>query len=172
MRVVGYVAYAMMLDEKRNKLDAKGTKYWFVSYCKGTKAYSLMCLQTKKIIKNRDVVFMNDNTSVKNDMEIYQSGKNEGLRWSLRRNLLNRICVIIVGSERSKSEITWLQLKKQSKYMRIMTAMSRDLAKMEDILRRNGIHMESAGRITFFSNATKSKLMWHFLMILLICAKH
>jgi hypothetical protein len=48
MQVFGCLAYAMVPDEKRGKPDAKGTKCLFLGYCEGTKAYRLMCLQTKK----------------------------------------------------------------------------------------------------------------------------
>jgi hypothetical protein len=64
MRVFGCIAYAMVPDENRGKLDAKGTKCLFLGYCEGTKAYRLMCVQSKKIIKCRDVEFMEDSTSV------------------------------------------------------------------------------------------------------------
>ena len=37
-----------------------------------------MCLQTKKIIKNKDVVFMEDGTSVGNALKMRLSGRNEG----------------------------------------------------------------------------------------------
>jgi hypothetical protein len=77
MRVFGCIAYAMVPDEKRGKLDAKGTKCLFLGYCEGTKAYRLMCVQSKKIIKCRDVEFMEDSTSVGNDLEIRPSGRNE-----------------------------------------------------------------------------------------------
>ncbi len=30
----------------------------FLRYCEGTKAYRLMCVETKRIIKSRDVVFL------------------------------------------------------------------------------------------------------------------
>jgi hypothetical protein len=30
----------------------------FFRYCEGTKAYRLMCVETKRIIKSRDVVFL------------------------------------------------------------------------------------------------------------------
>jgi hypothetical protein len=36
-----------------------------------------MCVQSKKIIKCRDVEFMEDNTSVSNDLEMRPSGRNE-----------------------------------------------------------------------------------------------
>ena len=39
MRVFGCIAYAKVPDEKRTKLDAKGTKCLFLGYCEGTKAY-------------------------------------------------------------------------------------------------------------------------------------
>jgi hypothetical protein len=67
----------MVSDEKRGKLDAKGTKCLFLGYCEGTKAYRLMCVQSKKIIKCKDVEFMEDNTSVGNDLEMRPSGRNE-----------------------------------------------------------------------------------------------
>jgi len=77
MRVFGFIAYAMVPEEKRGKLDAKGSKCLFLGYCEGTKAYRLMCVQSKKIIKCRDVEFMEDSTSVSNDLEMHPSGRNE-----------------------------------------------------------------------------------------------
>jgi transposase InsO family protein len=77
MRVFGCIAYAMVPDEKRGKLDAKGTKCLFLGYCEGTKAYRLMDVGTKKIIKCRDVVFMEDCMSVSNDLEMRPSGRIE-----------------------------------------------------------------------------------------------
>jgi hypothetical protein len=77
MRVFGCLAYAMVPDEKRGKLDVKGTKCLFLGYCEGTKAYRLMCLQTKKIIKCRDVEFLEDSTSMRGDSEIRPSERNE-----------------------------------------------------------------------------------------------
>ena len=65
-------AYVMVPDEQRDKLDAKCTKYLFLG--QGTKAYRLKYLQTKKIIRNRNVVFMEDDTSVGNTLEMHQSG--------------------------------------------------------------------------------------------------
>jgi len=76
MHVFGCIAYAMVPDEKRCKLDAKGTKCLFLGYCESTKAYRLMCVQSK-IIKCRDVEFMEDSTSVGNDLEMHPSGRNE-----------------------------------------------------------------------------------------------
>jgi hypothetical protein len=69
--------YTMVPDEKRDKLDAKGTKCLFLGYCEGTKVYRLMCLQTKKIIKCTDVEFLEDSTSMGGDSEIRPSGRNE-----------------------------------------------------------------------------------------------
>ena len=51
MRVFGCIAYAMVLDEQICLLDAKGGKCLFLGYYEETKAYILMYLQTKKIIK-------------------------------------------------------------------------------------------------------------------------
>ena len=60
MHVFGCIAYAKVPDEKRTKLDAKGIKCLFVGYCEGTEAYRLDCLESQKIIKSPDVVFLED----------------------------------------------------------------------------------------------------------------
>ena len=52
MQAFGCIAYAKVPDEKRTKMDSKATKCLFVGYCVGTRAYRLMCLETKKIIKS------------------------------------------------------------------------------------------------------------------------
>ncbi len=53
------------------------TKCLFLWYCEGTKAYWFMCVQSKKIINCRDVEFMEDSTSVGNDLEMRPSGRND-----------------------------------------------------------------------------------------------
>jgi len=60
MRVFGCICYAKVPDQKRTKLDAKGIKCLFLGYCEGTKAYRVMCMDTKKIIKSPDVAFFED----------------------------------------------------------------------------------------------------------------
>jgi len=60
MRVFGCICYAKVPDEKRTKLDAKGIKCLFLGYCEGTKAYRVMSMDTKKIIKSPDVAFFED----------------------------------------------------------------------------------------------------------------
>jgi hypothetical protein len=45
-------------DEKRSKLESKSMPYVFLGSCEGTKAYRLMCVKTKRIIKSPDVVFL------------------------------------------------------------------------------------------------------------------
>jgi len=52
MRVFGCMAYVMVFDDYKKKLNAKGTKCLFFGYCKGTKAYKLMYVESKKIMKN------------------------------------------------------------------------------------------------------------------------
>ncbi len=58
LRVFGCKTFAHIPDEKRSKLESKSIPCVFLGYCEGTKAYCLMCLQTKRIIKSRDVVFL------------------------------------------------------------------------------------------------------------------
>jgi len=54
----GYKAFAHVPDEKRTKLESKSMPCVFLGYYESTKAYRLMCVETKKIIKSRDVVFI------------------------------------------------------------------------------------------------------------------
>jgi hypothetical protein len=58
LRVFGCKAFAHIPDEKRSKLESKSMPCVFLGYCEGTKAYRLMCVETKRIIKSRDVVFL------------------------------------------------------------------------------------------------------------------
>ena len=78
MRVFGSVVYAMVPEEKRDEFNAKRTKCIFLGYCEGMEAYRLMCLQTKKIIKSGDVVFMEDSGSISIDLEMRPSGRDGG----------------------------------------------------------------------------------------------
>jgi hypothetical protein len=58
LRVFGCKAFAHVPDEKRTKLQSKSMPCVFLGYYEGTKAYRLMCLETKRIIKSRDVMFI------------------------------------------------------------------------------------------------------------------
>ena len=66
-----FVTYAKVPDKRQTILDAKGVKCLFLGYCKGTKAYWLICLEKKKIIKKPDVVFFED----KSHLEDCPSGR-------------------------------------------------------------------------------------------------
>jgi hypothetical protein len=41
------------------------------------KAYMLKCLETKKIIRNKHIVFIRDNESITNNSKMHPSGRNE-----------------------------------------------------------------------------------------------
>ncbi len=58
LRVFGCKTFAHVPDEKRTKLESKSMPCVFLGYYEGTKAYRLMCVETKKIIKSRNVVFI------------------------------------------------------------------------------------------------------------------
>jgi hypothetical protein len=58
LRVFGCKAFAHVPKEKRTKLESKSMPCVFLGYYEGTKAYRLMCVKTKKIIKSRNVVFI------------------------------------------------------------------------------------------------------------------
>jgi hypothetical protein len=52
LRVFGCKAFAHILNEKRSKLGSKSMPCVFLGYCEGTKAYHLMCVKIKRIIKS------------------------------------------------------------------------------------------------------------------------
>ena len=58
LKVFCCVAYAHIPDELRRKLDKKGQKCIFVGYSEDTKSYKLYDPVTKKVIINRDVQFV------------------------------------------------------------------------------------------------------------------
>jgi hypothetical protein len=58
LKVFSYKAFANVPNEKRTKLESKSMPYVFLRYHEGTKAYCLMCAKTKRIVKSRDVVFI------------------------------------------------------------------------------------------------------------------
>ena len=89
MRVFGCLVYAMVPDDKRGKLDAKGTKCLFLGYCECTKTYRLMCLQRKKIIKYKDVKFLEDSTSMGVIRRYVQVKEINDQMWLLWTNLQN-----------------------------------------------------------------------------------
>ena len=78
MRTFGCIAYALVPSAKRTKLDAKGIKCLFLGYCEGTKAYRLMCVETKAIIKCRDVTFLEDGGADPKLLEMSPSGRSGG----------------------------------------------------------------------------------------------
>ena len=57
-RVFGCDAYAHISYEKRTKLDSKSVKCIFLEYYEGTKCYRLFNPKNKKIVKSRDVKFV------------------------------------------------------------------------------------------------------------------
>lgn len=63
--------------QKWISFDAKRTNCLFLGYFKETKAYCLMCVATRKIIRYRDVVFGKDNINVGHGLEMSLSGSCE-----------------------------------------------------------------------------------------------
>ncbi len=64
LRVFGCKAFAHVPDEKRTKLESKSMPCVLLGYYEGTKAYRLMCVKTKRIIKSRDVVFIEGSNQI------------------------------------------------------------------------------------------------------------
>ena len=57
----------------RTSSDANDVKCLFLGYCEGIKAYRLICLETKKIIKNPDVMYFKDKTHLEDYPSDYRS---------------------------------------------------------------------------------------------------
>ncbi len=66
LRVFGCKAFAHIPDEKKSKLESKSMPCVFLGYYEGTKAYGFMWVETKRIIKSRDVVFLEGTKEVEN----------------------------------------------------------------------------------------------------------
>ncbi len=64
LRVFGCKSFAHVPDEKRTKLESKSIPCVFLGYHEGAKAYRLMCVETKKILKSRDVVFIEKSNEI------------------------------------------------------------------------------------------------------------
>ena len=60
MRMFGWMAYAHVPDQLRKKLDIKEVKCIFIGYSDESKAYKLYNPSTKKVIINRDVQFIEE----------------------------------------------------------------------------------------------------------------
>ena len=60
LRVFGCLAYALVPEQQRRKLDDKVVKCIFVGYSSESKGYRLYHQQTKRILVSRDVVFVED----------------------------------------------------------------------------------------------------------------
>jgi hypothetical protein len=58
LKVFGCKAFAHVPDAKRTKLESKSMPCVVLGYCEGTKAYRLMSVKTKRIVKSRDVMFI------------------------------------------------------------------------------------------------------------------
>lgn len=57
LRVFGCIAYALIPQQLRQKLDKKSHKVRFVGYCKRSKAYRVLDETTGRVIIRRDVIF-------------------------------------------------------------------------------------------------------------------
>ncbi len=58
------VVKAHVPDEKRTKLKSKSMPCVFLGFYEGSKAYRLMCVETKRIIKSRNVMFIEESKNI------------------------------------------------------------------------------------------------------------
>ncbi|KMQ82767.1 retrovirus-related pol polyprotein from transposon tnt 1-94, partial [Lasius niger] len=60
LRIFGCKAIAHVSKKLRQKFDSKKEELMFVGYCENSKGYRLIDPRTKKIVKSRDVVFLEE----------------------------------------------------------------------------------------------------------------
>ena len=60
MQIFGCTAFTFVPKEKRTKFDFKTRKMVFMRYYEDTKGYRLYDIESKKMIKSRDVTFKNE----------------------------------------------------------------------------------------------------------------
>lgn len=72
MRIFACVAYVKIPNSIRKKLELKDTRYMFFGYCKNTKAYKLMSLDTKRTMKSCNVDLL-EYKSTNKKWEMYPS---------------------------------------------------------------------------------------------------
>ena len=77
MHMFGCIAFAKLPDSQRTKFEAKATKCLFLGYCESTKAYRVMSVNIKKILRSRDVTFFEDSTPHEASVD-GPNGRNEG----------------------------------------------------------------------------------------------
>lgn len=101
-RILGCITYTHVLDEKRSKLDNKGTKCVFLGISEESKAYRLYNLVTKKIIISRDVIFDEDSNWT------WSREGNKPLPIDLEANDESKIeqVVQVESSEHSSSDVS------------------------------------------------------------------
>jgi hypothetical protein len=108
-----------------------------------------MCLQTKNIIKNRDVVFMEGSMSIGKTLKMRPSGSNESLR-----------AVVVDESSKSSSSDDgdeWdeqvgdhLVLNEKAIRISMENDDSNKIFTMNgQYSKKNGVHLERGGRIKF-----------------------
>jgi len=111
LRVFGCKAFAHVLDENRTKLESKFMPCVFLGYYEGTKVYRLMCVQMKRIIKIRDVVFMEGSKEIggvlhpkrKKNVVVHEEVEGEEPLTFSRYTPLNEIRMESVQSESTPS---------------------------------------------------------------------
>ncbi len=112
LRFFGCTTFAHVLDEKKTKLESKSMPCVFLGYYEGTKAYHLMCVKTKRIIKSKDVVFIEESKELsgvlhpkkKENVVVHEEvEREEPLTFSRRDTPLNETRMEGVQSESTLS---------------------------------------------------------------------
>ena len=114
-----------------------------------------MCLQTNNIIKNRDVVFMEDSIGVGNDLEMHPSGRNKGhtVDECTKSSLCN-------DGEEGKKQVKYPLVANEAIEMHAENdGPVERFGNIEDVLRKSGAFLESGGRIIFYSNTANKGLI-------------
>ncbi len=58
LKIFGCITFTHVPNEKRTKLESKSMPCAFLKYYEDTKVYCLICVETKRVIKSKDVMFI------------------------------------------------------------------------------------------------------------------
>ena len=100
LRVFGCDVFAKVPDEKRRKLDPKAVKGIFVGYPEGSKGYKIFLPKTRKMIRSRDVKFLEQTFS--SDGQLDQP--SELIDLGARDHPVHEMIADVVGFEFDESD--------------------------------------------------------------------
>lgn len=103
LHTFGYIAYSLLPDQKRRKLDAKSQKYIFVGYSTTSKGFRLSDPHDpKRVITSRNVAFLEERFSSNNNNSNIGSNNNDFISYDMT---CNNNCDILLKSNNKMNEM-------------------------------------------------------------------